>query len=631
MNKTISIFLASSSELENDRIEFGDFVRQLDDIYEKRGTRLSLLKWENFDSSISGRKQDDYNEKIKICNIFLALFYTKAGRYTVEEFHEAYKEFQLKNSPKIYVYCKDLQLGDKELPDLTRFKKWLEKDLGHYCCHYSNRERLHLDFTIQLLRFENINLRALQVDEDGKITFDRMPIADINQMPFVTNNTDYQKKLSELQILPGKIEKIQRLIEQVPDSQYLLDDYQFQTKHFEELKRDCYQFLVRNLNTAKYIAEIQTNKVNALMQKAIDAFEAGNIEQATALLDILFDDTIQHMKSFDQNRELAHQGIKAARLNANTVMADLEKPISDRIDRVTAIYEQAEDWASRSAYPPEEHIALLLEYAEFLYQYIPRFHSKALKICDRILYLYNGIEEVDNNLQFNLAACYNLMGKIHSEQDELILAQECYETALEVAKKDNNLNQTEIARYIANIGGSYYDLGLYDDALKYYLEAATLFEKLEKEGAKTHILLATTYDNIGQVSAINNDHQKALDFFNKALATYKKGDEQKSQIRIAHVYHNIGAVYQECCNYEKALVAYQEALGRREKEFGFFHTETAISYFSIGMLYSEQQKYSEALEFLSKALNIQEQILGNEHSDTERTRKLIQSTRERIK
>ena len=66
MNKTISIFLASSSELENDRIEFGDFVRQLDDIYEKRGTRLSLLKWENFDSSISGRKQDDYNEKIKI-------------------------------------------------------------------------------------------------------------------------------------------------------------------------------------------------------------------------------------------------------------------------------------------------------------------------------------------------------------------------------------------------------------------------------------------------------------------------------------------------------------------------------------------------------------------------------------
>ena len=43
--KTIKIFLASSSELACDRNAFGNFIRQLDDIYEKRGWRIKLFEW----------------------------------------------------------------------------------------------------------------------------------------------------------------------------------------------------------------------------------------------------------------------------------------------------------------------------------------------------------------------------------------------------------------------------------------------------------------------------------------------------------------------------------------------------------------------------------------------------------
>ncbi|WP_300699982.1 hypothetical protein [Bacteroides sp.] len=42
--KTIKIFLASSDELEVDRTRFGNLVRRLDNIYEKRDIRIELIE-----------------------------------------------------------------------------------------------------------------------------------------------------------------------------------------------------------------------------------------------------------------------------------------------------------------------------------------------------------------------------------------------------------------------------------------------------------------------------------------------------------------------------------------------------------------------------------------------------------
>ena len=87
--KTIKIFLASSEELENDRMAFGNLVRRLDKIYEKRGMRIELFEWEDYDAAYNDcRKQDEYNEKVRVSDMFLALFHTKAGKFTIEEFDE---------------------------------------------------------------------------------------------------------------------------------------------------------------------------------------------------------------------------------------------------------------------------------------------------------------------------------------------------------------------------------------------------------------------------------------------------------------------------------------------------------------------------------------------------------------
>ena len=114
-NRVIKIFLASSEELEADRYRFGNLIRKLDNIYEKRGIRIELFEWEDYDAAYNGmRKQDEYNERVRASDMFLALFHKKAGKFTIEEFNIARKAFDEQASPKIYTYIKALEAGERE-------------------------------------------------------------------------------------------------------------------------------------------------------------------------------------------------------------------------------------------------------------------------------------------------------------------------------------------------------------------------------------------------------------------------------------------------------------------------------------------------------------------------------------
>ena len=149
--KTIKIFLACSEELSDDRNAFGSLVYRLDKIYEKRGIRIDLFKWEDYDAAYNDRrKQDEYNEMVKASDMFLAIFHTKAGEFTIEEFDIATEEFRKKATPKVYAYCKDLKEGEMESQELKEFKERLFKEMGHYWSRYNNRDSMQLHFVMQL-------------------------------------------------------------------------------------------------------------------------------------------------------------------------------------------------------------------------------------------------------------------------------------------------------------------------------------------------------------------------------------------------------------------------------------------------------------------------------------------------
>jgi hypothetical protein len=109
--RTISIFLASSSELIGDRDAFDLYFRQQNDRWMKKGIYLKIERWEILSGVMSeSRLQDEYNEKIQGCEIFVSLFQTKAGKFTEEEFDVAHATFQKTGKPLIYAYFRETSI-----------------------------------------------------------------------------------------------------------------------------------------------------------------------------------------------------------------------------------------------------------------------------------------------------------------------------------------------------------------------------------------------------------------------------------------------------------------------------------------------------------------------------------------
>lgn len=146
--KKISIFIACSSELHEDREKFEIFVNRENKKLIDNNIFLELNLWEDFiDSMSKTRLQDEYNKAVTSSNIFISLFSTKVGKYTKEEFETAYKNFLNKGTPKhIYTYFRNtkkgmLEIDKNDFNNLSEFKEKLD-ELGHFYTRYEDSNDL---------------------------------------------------------------------------------------------------------------------------------------------------------------------------------------------------------------------------------------------------------------------------------------------------------------------------------------------------------------------------------------------------------------------------------------------------------------------------------------------------------
>ena len=153
--QTKKLFLASSSELQEDRKEFEIFINRKNKEWVDKGVFLKLIVWEDFLDALSPtRLQDEYNKEIQECDLFVMLFFTKVGPYTTEEFETAIGQFQATRKPFIFTYFKDAEISTgtankKDLMSLWAFQEKLDA-LGHFYTRYQNIDQLKLHFGQQL-------------------------------------------------------------------------------------------------------------------------------------------------------------------------------------------------------------------------------------------------------------------------------------------------------------------------------------------------------------------------------------------------------------------------------------------------------------------------------------------------
>lgn len=148
--KSYNIFLASSDELLIERRAFGSLVYKLDQHLESQNSRLDIFEWEDYDPAYNGcRKQSEYNKFIPDSDIFIALFHTKAGKFTLEEFDIANSLHKNGSKPNIIIFCKELRNGEQELTVLSEFKKRLSTE-GYSWSTFSNNNDLCYKAILQI-------------------------------------------------------------------------------------------------------------------------------------------------------------------------------------------------------------------------------------------------------------------------------------------------------------------------------------------------------------------------------------------------------------------------------------------------------------------------------------------------
>ena len=668
--KTINVFLASSTELSDDREFFSSFVRRINKTFRQFGIILELQMWEDFDAAYKGHpEQKEYDNCITCSDMFLALFYTIGGEHTIHEFDVAVEEFNRnKKSPKVYVYMKKLLEGLKLDSQLEGFQQRL-KIMGLYWTTYNSQDYLRLHFIQQLLILCANGLVHLKL-EDGTVKLGDMPVAEMSNLSFAADNKDYNQLKEELEKLPNEIEKARKRTEKYPDDEDLRDELQEKLNRYNNLKEEFAQLQQTLFDTSQRIATMQRENLSDKLRRATEAFESGNMERANTLLDEIAHEAETHHANLEkdralleQDRELVHQDIEAFLLQAKTKMTEVNTPIEERIKEVHAIYAKADQWAKDSALPDEKLDGLLKDYAQFLYDYgkykeaeqvylrlvslrekvlgknhsdtaesyndigttydklghytkALDYHFKALDIYEKVL----GLEHPDT------ATSYNNIGLVYNSQGDYPKALEYYFKALDIVKKVLGEEHPNTASSYNNIGGVYYDQGDYPKALEYHFKALEIYEKVL---GKEHPSTATTYNNIGLIYDNLGDYPKALEYFFKALDIKEKvlGKEHPNT---ATTYNNIGLVYKSQGDYTKAIEYFFKALDIYEKVLGKEHPLTATSYNNIGVTYINLRDYTKAIEYLQKALYIYNRKLGPNHPYTKETKESLNICQSKI-
>ena len=427
--KTIKVFLASSDELEMERLQFDSLFNHLNRIFRPRGIYLELSKWEYLDNSMGPKhKQEEYNEELKTCEMCMVIFWTKFGEYTGEELMTAYGELKEGRNPrKLYVFFKEP--GDVS-PELQSFKESFATEYGHFYCKFENVDSMRLHFLLQLEAYQNNEMKELVKVEDSKVKVDGKAMVDLDNIPFAAKNRRYKELKSDIEKIESEIRTFEGVLAVGPNEAIsdLLGKKRSERYYKKEELSEYENFL---FNTAVRIAQQQGDRISERMARAIQAFEDGRAGDANAILEEALHDARELRTDIARTKELLKQQQESAViciseliLKTSVTLADDKLPVERRIDAAQEIFKEAYALANECDYDRHKYMELLEKYGEFLSTY----------------------------------ALYDEQGKI--EQELLNLRISVF-----------GQNHPDVAASYGYIGVVYYCLGDYDKALKYYEKA----------------------------------------------------------------------------------------------------------------------------------------------------------------
>ena len=636
--KNITVFLASSDELKNDRNSFHSLVASLDEIFEPRGYRIRCRRWEDFSAFCTGtRTQDDYNRIVRASDICICMFHRKAGEYTIEEFNQALDEYVKSQShPKTFVYIRALIEGEMEDEALKRFKEDLFDRVGHYWCNYATDDAMKLHFVMQLERIiPSVSGNASVTEgnhfkiENGVVSLYGHKIAELDNLSFAAENPEYLSLKESIARLNTEIARLRAT--GVAELQPMIDEKQAELyKKRESLNRLESRLFDLALSINKLIGS--GTPVSERKRLAIEMFERGNSKGVVEILNEkdIAADAAQACKEIEQGkllvdsgRSLIEAGLQKTRslaeeyvLRAKALMTDYAEP--RRFELACHAYEQGIE-LTRANLSEEELAKSLFEYGHFLqtnkrYDLAEARYRENLDICQRLAAISPQAYEP------SLATIQNNLGVLYNNTQRYKESEKMYLSALKICQRLTAANpqvyEPDLAMTQNNLGLLYSDIRRYEESEEMHLSAVEIYQRLTIVNPQVYEPdLAMAQSNLGTLYKDTRRYEDSEKLCLSAMEIRRRlaaANPQVYEPDLAMTQYNLGCLYSDTQRYEDSEKMYLSAMEIRRRlavaNPQVYEPDLADTQYNLGCLYYNIQRYEDSEEMYLSAMEIRRRL-----------------------
>lgn len=278
--KEIRVFVASANDVKAERDALKDILIKSNDVICKYGVTLLPEMWELKDVSFSEGlrpKQLEYNDALIASDIVFFIFGSRVGEHTYEEFKRACESVKNRENLKVYVYFKNIDLGNS---GETTFDI-LHGALDIHCLREEISKRL------QQVYGEFTTIAELQ----GYFEREILSIA----VPLLVESHQLDSNLQNLIELYGKTEKPFQInnrdgiIEEAINSLFFLSEY-------------------------NYKPQLDEDSFYKLCHEIISNARKGTIRAMSLMLKDEWDDSDEEKKFWKDNQEAVKRGVRLERI-----------------------------------------------------------------------------------------------------------------------------------------------------------------------------------------------------------------------------------------------------------------------------------------------------------------------------
>ncbi|MCS5490700.1 tetratricopeptide repeat-containing sensor histidine kinase [Algoriphagus limi] len=147
---------------------------------------------------------------------------------------------------------------------------------------------------------------------------------------------------------------------------------------------------------------------------------------------------------------------------------------------------------------------------------------------------------------------FNNLGMNRLNSSDYKSAIDYFSKSLEISRNDPNALEANFVSSISNLGLANQELELYDQAIKYHLEALEIRERLKDPNG-----IAISSANLGICYRLMGEEERAEKYYRQAIENAKTAE---NKVLFHRVHDNLGALYIGQKNYEKGLLMLTIAL-----------------------------------------------------------------------